>query len=231
MKRSPQYKVVNKKKNVSVDRRSLKKSPKYKKETNKKSPSPKKLSKSLKKRKVKTQYRMRGMGCMFSMYGGATEAMEKDYDNLKKEMKELVYEYKRVNQMMTGDKQKKKDEIAIRKKIDKTKLKLVDAKDRLKNLLKNASETATKAASALSDGIKTVGSKLSDGYGSIKQSINKSKSVDSLDSLDSLDSRNVSINSLNSVDSSDSISSTRSDSSNRSTNSLDTGDESSFFRD
>ena len=228
MKRSPQYKVVNKKKNVSVDRRSLKKSPKYKKETNKKSPSPKKLSKSLKKRKVKTPYRMRGMGCMFSMYGGATEAMEKDYDNLKKEMKELVYEYKRITQMMTDNKQKKKDEIDIRKKIDKTKLKLVDAKDRLKNLLKNASETATKAASALSDGIKTVGSKLSDGYGSIKQSINKSKSVDSLDSLDS---RNVSINSLNSVDSSDSISSTRSDSSNRSTNSLDTGDESSFFKD
>jgi len=204
MKRSPQYNVVNKKK-----------------DSNKKSPSPKK-SNSLKKRKIKTEYRMRGMGSMFSMYGGATEAMEKEYNNLKKEMKDLVYEYKKVNQMITDDKQKKKDEIAIRKKIDKTKLKLVDTKDRLKNILKNASDTATKAASALSDGIKTVGSKLGD----IKKSFTIDKKSNSDDSLDSIDSSD----SISSSDSSDSISSTRSDLSNRSTNSLDIGDESAFFR-
>lgn len=102
---------------------------------------------------------MRGMGSMFSMYGGATDVIEKEYNDLKKEMKNLIEEYKKVQKMVvdTSDekKRKKESERDIRKAIDKTKGKLGVAKEQMKNILKNVSETAIKAASALSIGKKT----------------------------------------------------------------------------
>jgi multidrug resistance efflux pump len=105
----------------------------------------------------------------------------------------------------SGEKKRKKEsERDIRKAIDKTKGKLAIAKEQMKNILKNVSETAIKAASALS----------------IDKKTKQAKPLKSLDKA-SVISDKASINS-------DKVSNT---SVGSSTGGLERGGESDFFRD
>ena len=109
--------------------------------------SAKRQSSSMKKKKVKTpkknvkkistRYRMKGMGILLNMYGGAISNLENDLNNIKKQLVEVKNEYKNED-----DYDKKKE---LKSLISNIKKKKVDIKSKISNLLTGISDTTSKA--------------------------------------------------------------------------------------
>ena len=48
-------------------------------------------------KRVKSKYRMQGMGTLLTMYGGATEALEEEFAKLRKEVAELRLQIEKLS--------------------------------------------------------------------------------------------------------------------------------------
>jgi hypothetical protein len=109
--------------------------------------SAKRQSSSMKKKKVKTpkkslkkistRYRMKGMGILLNMYGGAISTLENDLNNLKKQLIKAKNEYKKENDYI-----KKKE---LKSLINNIKKQIMDTKSKISNLLTGISDTTFKA--------------------------------------------------------------------------------------
>jgi hypothetical protein len=102
---------------------------------------------------------MRGMGVLFNMYGGATEALEQEIANMKQNVANL-------NAQLSAEKNEHRKK-KIREAIVKARQGMNAAKEKMKQLLRGVAETAGKAAAALSAGAKVAGKKLSAGLSSL----------------------------------------------------------------
>ena len=103
-----------------------------KRQSAKRQSSPKKNVK-----KINTRYRMKGMGILLNMYGGAISNLENDLNNIKKQLVEVKNEYKNED-----DYDKKKE---LKSLISNIKKKKVDIKSKISNLLTGISDTTSKA--------------------------------------------------------------------------------------
>jgi len=98
---------------------------------------------SVKKRSVvKSQYRMRGMGILLNMYGGATEALEKDIGIIENKLSQLTQAY----DVSKDDKEKQR----LKTSIEIIQRKLQDSVSKLSELLNGATETVNKAMGRMS---------------------------------------------------------------------------------
>jgi hypothetical protein len=179
-KKSPNksYKKSHKKSYKKSPKKSHKKSPKsYHKKSYKKSPksyhkkSHKKSYKSShKKRRVKSHYRMRGMGGMLTMFGGAIEQVELDYQSKRDMFLQAKKNYEEENDR---DERKK-----LRQVMKSAKISMDKSKEKMRTILKGVGEATSKAASqlnksnkmsgsGLTSGLKSIGTKLSSGIKSI----------------------------------------------------------------
>jgi hypothetical protein len=93
------------------------------------------------KKKSKSQYRMKGMGALLSMYGGAGEEIESDYEHKREQFLQAKEAYASEN-----DKSKREE---LRQTMIKSKEKMDMAKEKMKMLLRGVSEASAKAASHL----------------------------------------------------------------------------------
>lgn len=120
--------------------------------------SPKKSTRTVRKTRVKSHYRMRGMGVLLNMYGGASEALEQEVASKRKELADL-------NAQLSAEKSEARRQ-QIKAAMEKVQVGMDAAKEKMKQLLRGAAETAGKAAAALSAGAKVAGAKLSAGLSS-----------------------------------------------------------------
>lgn len=139
-------------KKSSVKRRSAKRRS-VKRSSVKKSSVKKSLVKKSSPKKVTSEYKMSGMGVLLNMYGGASEALEQQVAMKLKEIAEL--------KRQLAVEKKKERIIQIQKAIVRMENDVQIAKEKMKDLLKGAADTVSKAAMSL--GSKTSGalSKLS----------------------------------------------------------------------
>lgn len=100
------------------------------------------VSENMEKKKKKSNYKMRGMGALLSMYGGAGEEIESNYN----EKREKFLEAKEAYALET-DKNKREE---LRQIMVKSKESMELAKEKMKMLLRGVSEASAKAASQLS---------------------------------------------------------------------------------
>lgn len=143
-------KSSNKKQNKSSSRRSS---------TRKSYVSKSSHKKSNRKERVKSHYRMRGMGGMLSMFGGAVEQVESDYQAKREAFLQAQAEYKQENDKRNREK--------LRQIMESAKVGMYKAKDKMSAILKGVEEAASKAASQLSDSAKAAGRRLNEGAKSI----------------------------------------------------------------
>jgi hypothetical protein len=116
--------------------------------------SPKKSVKRRVRRKmVKSEYQLKGLGVLLQMYGGAGQEIEDRYNIAKKEFDDTET---LLNVETSED---KKDE--IKNKLENVKVEMESLKDKMKNLLKGVSATAESAVANLNS--QSYGSKLSSG--------------------------------------------------------------------
>ncbi|NBU33731.1 hypothetical protein EB118_06095 [bacterium] len=95
-------------------------------------------------KRIKSKYRMRGMGTLLNMYGGATEALEAEFAQLKRDFMELKA---KVDSMSVNGSVSRRE--AMKGKMASAKKKMIATKDKMKAILKNAAKTTAKAASAI----------------------------------------------------------------------------------
>lgn len=107
------------------------------------------------RRVVKSHYRMRGMGALLSMYGQAGGALEDDVAEKKKELQKLQDQYK-------AEKNAER-RAQIEKAMASAQVSINEAKEKMKNLLQGAADTASKAAATLGSKLSLFGAKLSSG--------------------------------------------------------------------
>jgi hypothetical protein len=127
-------------KKSSLKKSSLKKSSLKKSSLKKSSLKKSSLKKSsLKNKKIhnKSEYRMKGMGILLNMYGGAISDLEKELDKIKINLRKLLSQYNNEKDM--DIKKKLKLQIRYLKK-DKN-----DKKDKINKLLEGISDTTSKA--------------------------------------------------------------------------------------
>lgn len=105
--------------------------------------------------RVKSHYRMRGMGSLLTMFGGAAEEIESAYDIKRTAFLNAKKEYEQEKDKSNRDK--------LRKIMESAKSTMEEAKDKMNALLKGVKEAASKVGSHLSDSAKMLGSKLSSG--------------------------------------------------------------------
>jgi len=143
---------------------SKKRSSLHKRSSSRKNTSPKRRSSShkrsshKKRSRVKSHYRMRGMGTLLSMYGQAGGSLEQDVEAKRKELKDLQTQ-------LSAEKSAERRE-KIKKAMDAVQGQINQLSEKMKQLLRGAAETASKAANFLSEGAKGLGSKLSEGLAS-----------------------------------------------------------------
>jgi hypothetical protein len=150
----------NSTKKHSYKKRSYKKSPK-KHSKGRRSKSTKRSSKkrSARKQRVKSHYRMRGMGTMLNMFSGAAGELEADYQAKRQAFLDAEKVYKAEKDTKNREK--------WRQRMESAKVSMNQAKEKMGALLKGVGEAATRAAKSLSDSAKTLGSKLSSGLKSL----------------------------------------------------------------
>ena len=142
------------KKPRTVKRLSAKRLSMKKKVSSPKKSSPKKSSlKKSSPKKVTSEYKMRGMGVLLNMYGGASEALEQQVAVKLKELADL----KKLLSIERNQERKQQ----IQKAIDRMQRDIDIAKDKMKHLLIGAAETVSKAASSLGTKTSKAMSKLS----------------------------------------------------------------------
>jgi len=123
------------------------------------------------KRRIKSHYRMRGMGDLITMYGGAAEDIENDYQSKKADFMKAKSEYDLSKDSKSREMQRQRME-TLRKSMD-------SAKEKAKAIYRGLSDATSKAASSLSSGVKSLWKKMSSG---IKTAGNKlSSGAKSLD--------------------------------------------------
>ena len=111
------------------------------------------------KQRVKSHYRMRGMGTMLSMFGGAAGEIEAEYQTKRQTFLDADKVYKDPNSNVPRE--------VSRKEMIVAKTSMDQAKEKMNALLKGISEAARRAAKSLSDNAKTMGAKLSSGLKSL----------------------------------------------------------------
>ena len=122
----------------SAKRQSVKRQSVQKRVTSLKKSSLKKSNTSKKNyRKIKTRYRMKGMGILLNMYGGAISNLENDLNNKKQELVKVKRAYKNEK-----DSIKKKE---LKSLINSIKKQIFDTKVKIGNLLTGISDTTSKA--------------------------------------------------------------------------------------
>ena len=119
--------------------------------------------KSSPRRRVKSHYRMRGMGALFSMYGQAGGATEAEAASAKAELEDIT---RQISMEKSSERREKLEEMKIL-----AQEKYMAAKDKMKNLLRGIAVTASKAASSLSSGAKSIGSNMSSGIKSVESNM------------------------------------------------------------
>ena len=109
--------------------------------------------------RVKSHYRMRGMGPLLSMYGMVGQGLEEEYmaDKAKLAQTKAAYE---------AEKDAIKRE-QLRQLMESARIKMDNAKEKMSAMLKGVKDAASKASEHLSTGAKVVGSKLSSGLKSL----------------------------------------------------------------
>jgi hypothetical protein len=98
---------------------------------------------------------MRGMGGMLTMFGGAAEELEANYEQERTAFLDAKANYEEAPDKSTREE--------LRKVMESAKVRMTQAKDKMNALLKGVGEAAQKAASQLSASAKTAGQKLSAG--------------------------------------------------------------------
>jgi hypothetical protein len=98
---------------------------------------------------------MRGMGGMLTMFGGAAEELESNYNKERTAFLDAKTNYEQAPDKSTREE--------FRKVMESAKVRMSQAKDKMNALLKGVGEAAHKAASQLSASAKTAGQKLSAG--------------------------------------------------------------------
>jgi gas vesicle protein len=99
---------------------------------------------------------MRGMGTLLTMYGQAGGSLEQDVEAKRKELRELQTQ-------LAAEKSAERRE-KIKKAMESVQGQIDQISEKMKQLLRGAAETASKAANYLSEGAKGFGSKLSSGF-------------------------------------------------------------------
>jgi len=107
------------------------------------------------KRQIKSHYRMRGMGDLITMYGGAAEDIENDYQSKKADFIKAKTEYDLSKDSKSRGVQLERME-SLRKSMD-------SAKGKAKTIYRGLSDATSKAASSLSSGVKSLSKKMSSG--------------------------------------------------------------------
>lgn len=105
--------------------------------------------------RVKSHYRMRGMGSLLTMFGGAAEEIESAYDLKRTAFLNAKKQYEQEKDKSNRDK--------LRKIMESAKDTMSEAKNKMNALLKGVSDAASKVGSHLSNSTKLLGSKLSSG--------------------------------------------------------------------
>lgn len=113
----------------------------------------------VKRQRVKSHYKMRGMGPLLGMYSMVGQGLEEDYQVKKAELAAAKKAY--------DDEKDAKRKEQLRLAMESTKATMDAAKIKMNELLKNVKDAASKAASQLSSGAEIVGSKLSSGLKSV----------------------------------------------------------------
>ena len=112
------------------------------------------ISKS-KRIRVKSHYRMRGMGPLLSMYGMVGQGLEEDYNFDKMKLAQTKAEYEAEKDLARREQ--------LRLLMESARVKMNNAKDKMSEMLKGVRDAASKASDNLSNGAKMLGSKLSSG--------------------------------------------------------------------
>ena len=111
------------------------------------------------RQRVKSHYKMRGMGPLLGMYSMVGQGLEEDYQVKKAELAAAKKAY--------DDEKDAKRKEQLRLAMESTKATMNAGKQKMDELLKNVKDAASKAASQLSSGAVMVGSKLSSGLKSM----------------------------------------------------------------
>lgn len=113
----------------------------------------------VKRQRVKSHYKMRGMGPLLGMYSMVGQGLEEDYQVKKAELAAAKKAY--------DDEKNSKRKEQLRLAMESTKATMESSKKKMNELLKNVKDAAAKAASQLSSGAEMIGSKLSSGLKSV----------------------------------------------------------------
>jgi hypothetical protein len=139
----------------STKKRSVKKTPTKKDSVKKdsvKKDSVKKSSvkKSSVKKQISSQYKMRGMGILLNMYGGASDDLERQILQKKRELEDLKTELSKERSRERREK--------IKAAIIEARRQIAEDREKLKQLLKGVSDSAYRAASSLGSKLKQLSS-------------------------------------------------------------------------
>ena len=164
---SPKKKSAKK---VSPKKKSAKKVSPKKVSPKKKMASPKKVSKKVSPKKksshrkrISSHYKMRGMGVLLNMYGGATDALEQEIAQRKNELNDLK---RQLSQERSEERRAK-----IRQMMANVQARLDVGKQKLGQLFEGASQAAQRAAQDLRARGVIAGQKLSSGLKSLGMDI------------------------------------------------------------
>lgn len=149
-------------KKTPTKKRSVKKDSVKKSSVKKDSVKKSSIKKSSVKKQISSQYKMRGMGILLNMYGGASDDLERQILQKKRELEDLKTE-------LSKEKSRERRE-KIKAAIIEARRQIAEDREKLKQLLKGVSDSAYRAASSLGSKLKELSSGIKKEAKSIRES-------------------------------------------------------------